>query len=68
MSLGQIGKYELLRHLGNGAFGDVFLAHDHALNTQKAIKVLNAPDANDVMKNLKKHRFFISACTRISSE
>ncbi|MEO3682432.1 serine/threonine-protein kinase [Shewanella vesiculosa] len=53
MSLGQIGKYELLKHLGNGAFGDVFLAHDHALNTQKAIKVLNAPDANDVMKNLE---------------
>lgn len=53
MSLGQIGKYEILRHLGNGAFGDVFLAHDHALNTQKAIKVLNAPDANDVMNKLE---------------
>ncbi|TBT15345.1 serine/threonine protein kinase [Vibrio parahaemolyticus] len=53
MSLGQIGKYELIRHLGNGAFGDVFLAHDHALNAPKAIKVLNAPDANDVMKKLE---------------
>ena len=53
MSLGQIGKYELIKHLGNGAFGDVFLAHDHALDAQKAIKVLNAPDANDVMKKLE---------------
>ena len=53
MSLGQIGKYELVRHLGNGAFGDVFLAHDHALDAQKAIKVLNAPNANDVMKKLE---------------
>lgn len=53
MSLGQIGKYELLKHLGNGAFGDVFLAHDHALNTQKAIKILNAPNPNEVMKKLE---------------
>ncbi|GBC61591.1 serine/threonine protein kinase [Desulfonema ishimotonii] len=53
MNLGQIGKYQLIKHLGNGAFGDVFLAHDHALNTQKAIKILNAPDANDVMKKLE---------------
>ena len=53
MSLGKIGKYELLRHLGNGAFGDVFLAHDHALDTQKAIKILNAPNPNDVIKKLE---------------
>ena len=53
MSLGQIGKYELLKHLGNGAFGDVFLAHDHALNTQKAIKILNAPNPNEVMHKLE---------------
>lgn len=53
MSLGQIEKYELIRHLGNGAFGDVYLAHDHALNTQKAIKILNAPDANDAIKKLE---------------
>lgn len=53
MSIGQIGKYELIRHLGNGAFGDVFLAHDHALNTEKAIKVLNAPYPNEVMEKLE---------------
>lgn len=53
MSLGQIGKYELKKHLGNGAFGDVFLAHDHALDAQKAIKVLNAPNATDALKKLE---------------
>lgn len=53
MSLGQVGKYELIKHLGNGAFGDVYLAHDHALNAQKAIKILNAPDAADAMQKLE---------------
>lgn len=53
MSLGQIGKYELLQHLGNGAFGDVYLAHDHALDAQKAIKILNSENPDDVIKKLE---------------
>lgn len=53
MSLGQVGKYLLQKHLGNGAFGDVYLAHDLALDAQKAIKILNAPNTGDVMKKLE---------------
>lgn len=53
MSLGQIGKYLLQHHIGNGAFGDVYLAHDLALNAIKAIKVLNAPNAYDLKKKLE---------------
>lgn len=53
MSLGVIGKYNLQRHLGNGAFGDVYLAHDMALDATKAIKVLNAANAYDVKQKLE---------------
>ena len=53
MSVGEIEKYELHRHLGSGAFGAVYLAHDRALNATKAIKVLNAPNAHEVKKKLE---------------
>jgi len=33
-------KYELLKKIGNGEFGDVWLARDHALNREYAIKIL----------------------------
>ncbi|EJM7155220.1 serine/threonine protein kinase [Vibrio parahaemolyticus] len=53
MSLGVIGKYDLQKHLGNGAFGDVYLAHDMALDAIKAIKILNAANAYDVKQKLE---------------
>ena len=53
MSLGEIEKYVLLRHLGNGAFGAVYLAHDRALDATKAIKILNATNAHEVKRKLE---------------
>lgn len=53
MSLGEIGKYLLQCHLGNGAFGDVYLAHDRALNAIKAIKILYATNAYEVKRKLE---------------
>jgi len=35
----KVGKYEILRSLGSGGFGSVFLAKDTWLNTRVAIKV-----------------------------
>lgn len=53
MSITEIEKYALLKHLGNGAFGSVYLAHDRALNAEKAIKVLNASNPNEIQKQLE---------------
>jgi serine/threonine protein kinase len=34
-----IGRYKVVRRLGGGTFGDVYLAHDGVMNRQVAIKV-----------------------------
>lgn len=53
VSLGEIEKYVLNRHLGNGAFGAVYLAHDRALDATKALKILNAANAHEVKRKLE---------------
>ncbi len=49
----QIGKYVLQRYLGNGAFGDVHLANDIALNTTKAIKIIDVENPDEFMEKLE---------------
>lgn len=39
-----IGRFELIRHLGSGHFGDVWLAHDSTLQRQVALKVPRKED------------------------
>src|SRR5262245_52448505 len=42
------GKYRVVRRLGRGGFGDVFLANDEVIRgRQVAIKVLSRPQAGD---------------------
>jgi formylglycine-generating enzyme required for sulfatase activity len=53
-----IGRFELVRHLGTGHFGDVWLAHDSTLQRQVALKVPRKEDlkADDVEMILREAR------------
>jgi serine/threonine protein kinase len=44
---GRIGKYEILKPLGKGAMGIVYLAHDTILERDVALKVMVAAIADD---------------------
>src|SRR4030095_14543923 len=44
---GRIGKYEILRPLGKGAMGQVYLARDTMLDRDVALKVMVAQIADD---------------------
>ena len=45
-SLEKIGKYRILKRLGEGGFGAVYLCHDHDMERDVAIKVFRPRDVN----------------------
>src|SRR5215471_9365873 len=47
----QLGNYHLLRMLGMGKFGEVYLGEHLYLKTQVAIKILHTPLENDDMES-----------------
>ncbi|HUJ39364.1 MAG TPA: serine/threonine-protein kinase [Candidatus Acidoferrales bacterium] len=58
-----LGRYEVLKELGKGAMGTVFLGRDPKINRQVAIKTLrfDDPDLTDEDKTALRERFFREA-------
>ncbi len=48
-----IGKYSVTAEIGNGGFGRVFCAIDPTVGRTVAIKVMNAPDDEEVVKRFR---------------
>ncbi len=46
-TLGSLGRFQLRERLGDGGFGQVFLAYDPRLDRDVALKVLKQPDPSD---------------------
>lgn len=57
-----IDKYQLIKPLGSGNFGQVFHAFDRALMTEKAIKVLKVTDPTQFLQHLEEAQI-LRACT-----
>jgi tetratricopeptide (TPR) repeat protein/tRNA A-37 threonylcarbamoyl transferase component Bud32 len=54
--LGTVSHYELLRRVGAGGMGEVYLAHDTVLERQVAIKLLHASnaDSDEIAERLRR--------------
>ena len=49
----KIGKFQVISHLGNGHFGNVFLCYDPYLKRQLAIKVIKVPNPENFVQAVK---------------
>ena len=59
------GRYEVLKHVGSGGMADVYMAKDHKLNRNVAVKVLKSEYVEDE-KFLKKFETEAQAVARLS--
>lgn len=58
-----LGRYELVRELGRGAMGVVYLGMDPKINRQVAIKTMDLTQYDDTEMSLVRERFFKEAET-----
>lgn len=57
----QVGRYTLLRRIGEGAMGRVYLGHDPELDREVAIKVIRSPDPSLVRRASQRARLLREA-------
>jgi eukaryotic-like serine/threonine-protein kinase len=57
-----IDKYQIIKRLGGGNFGDVYHAVDRALQVDKAVKVLKITDPAEFVRGLKEAQV-LARCT-----
>ncbi|MGD9236956.1 MAG: serine/threonine-protein kinase [Desulfobacterales bacterium] len=56
-----LGRYEIIKELGHGAMGTVYLGNDPSINREVAIKTLNYADVDTQQLNEVKDQFFREA-------
>src|SRR5260370_34398368 len=65
------GKYELVRLIGRGSMGEVWLAHHQSLREKVALKLLAQPswgDFEDAAQAAKRFRFEAQIAARLSRQ
>ncbi len=60
-SLPRMGRYEIIKELGRGAMGTVYLGRDPLINREVVIKTLRHQDAHDEQAAEARSRFFREA-------
>ena len=50
------GRYEVLKRVGSGGMADVYMAKDHKLNRNVAVKVLKSEYVEDEKKRIFKSK------------
>ena len=51
--MAKIDKFQIIEHLGNGHFGQVYLCHDPYLKRDRAIKVIKVPNPQRFVNAIK---------------
>ena len=53
MSVNKLDKFQIISHLGNGFFGDVYLCFDPFLQKEVAVKVIKVPNPTKFVQAIK---------------